>query len=112
MTVTHFAILEDKGGEVLCLHLRGELDIASVPALEERLTDLRVQASGQTIRLDLAELEFIDSTGLHALIRAMNDASANGWRLQIDREMSPQVERVLRLVGIERLIGGFDSDGQ
>jgi anti-sigma B factor antagonist len=110
MMLSCFTVRESQTGDLLCLHLTGELDLASVPMLEDRLSSLHLHGSGRTVRLDLSDLEFMDSTGLHALIRAMNDASANGWRLQINRDMSPQVERVLKLVHFERLIPGYDSD--
>jgi hypothetical protein len=42
----------------------------------------------------------------------MNDASADGWRLQIDRHVAPQAMRMFELVALDRLIPGFDSNGR
>ena len=108
MTVSNFAILESQEADCLRLRLTGEFDIASVPVLEDRLS--RSRTSGVAVRLDLSELDFIDSSGLHALIQAMNDASANGWRLQIDRNVAPQAMRVFEVVALDRRIPGFDSN--
>jgi anti-anti-sigma factor len=110
MTVSNFAILERQEGDRLRLLLTGELDIASVPALKDRLSGLRDCAVA--VRVDLSKLAFIDSGGIHALIEAMNDARANGWRLQIDRDVPPQAMRVFELTGLDRLIPGFDSNGR
>jgi anti-anti-sigma factor len=110
MTASNFAIRESQEGDFLRLLLKGELDIASAPALEDRLSGLR--DSELPVRLDLSKLDFIDSGGLHALIQAMNDASANGWRLQIDRDVAPQAMRFFALVGLDRLIPGFDSNAR
>ena len=110
MTVSDFAILESQDGDWLRLRLTGEFDIASVPVLEARLS--RSRTSGVAVRLDLSKLDFIDSTGLHALIRAMNEASADGWRLEIDRDVAAQALRVFELTGVDRLIPGFDSEGR
>jgi anti-anti-sigma factor len=110
MTVSNFAILESQEGDWLRLLLTGELDIAAAPLLEDRISGLR--DSTVPVRLDLSKLDFIDSRGLHALIQAMNDASANGWRLEIDRDVAPQAMRVFELVGLDRLIPGFDSNGR
>ena len=104
------AILESQEGDGLRLLLTGELDIVSVSLLEDRLSGLR--DSGVAVRLDLSKLDFIDSGGLHALIQAMNDASADGWRLQIDRDVAPQAMRVFELLALDRLIPGFDSNGR
>jgi ABC-type transporter Mla MlaB component len=49
------------------LRLIGELDLASAPALTEALTS--IDGDGQ-LTLDLSELTFIDSTGLHAILQA------------------------------------------
>ena len=96
MTQPYFDILEkhDPGG--LRLSLQGELDFASTRQLDERLTSLR--AKKRAVRLDLSQLEFIDSTGLHLLIRAVGDARSNGWKLEIDPEISQSVERLFKLV--------------
>ena len=107
---SNFAILETESDHAVRLHLTGDLDIASVPSLDERLAQAR--AGDLSVCLDLSELDFIDSTGLHALIRAIDDANSNGWRLQIDRAMPPQVMRLLQLVHFERLIPGYDSDAR
>lgn len=108
MSVTCFGILERQESGRLHLALTGELDIASVPALKARLSEL--SADKTAIRMDLSRLEFIDSAGLHLLIRAIDEAESNGWRLQIDRAVTSQVRRLFELVHLERVIPGYDSD--
>jgi anti-anti-sigma factor len=110
MVASNFAILESQEGDCLRLLLTGELDIASAPVLEDHLAGLR--ASELAVRLDLSKLDFIDSGGLRGVIQAMNDARADGWRLQIDREVAPQAMRLFELLDLDRLIPGFDSDGR
>jgi len=92
----HFEILEDRDHGELRLTLQGELDFASTPLLDDRLTRLRAKRRG--VRLDLSELEFIDSTGLHLLIRSLGEARTNGWGFQIEPEVSPAVARLFKLV--------------
>src|SRR5687768_1490211 len=60
----------------LLLALVGELDLATVPALGERLQS--ASASREAVVLDLAELEFMDSAGLRLLLEATADASRDG----------------------------------
>jgi anti-anti-sigma factor len=96
MTQPYFDILESRDQGGLRLSLRGELDFASTRVLDDRLTRLR--AKKRAVRLDLSELEFIDSTGLHLLIRSLGDARSNEWSLQIEPEVSPMVQRLFRLV--------------
>ena len=84
------------------LLVTGELDLVTAPELEERLNQLR--GEHQAVVLDLSQLEFMDSTGLHVLVRAFNDASSDGWHLEVDRELSPQVRRLFQLANVGRMI--------
>ena len=58
----------EPAGGVRTLRPTGELDIATAPELERVLE--RPRAAGDRVVLDLAELEFIDSTGLRVIVRA------------------------------------------
>lgn len=95
MTEPYFEIREAQVDGELRLSLRGELDFASTQLLEDRITRLR--AKRRPVRLDLSKLEFIDSTGLRLLIRAVGDARTNGWQLQIDPQLADTVSRLFKL---------------
>jgi anti-sigma B factor antagonist len=99
---TPFGIHESRVGESMLLRLTGELDLASAPTLEYRLEALRNQ--GRSVRLDLSRLEFIDSTGIHVLVRAFSSTNTNGWAFQIDPDISPPVMRVLEIVNLDHLV--------
>jgi anti-sigma B factor antagonist len=88
--------------------LTGELDLASAPDLEYRLARLR--ARKQPVTLNLSKLEFIDSTGLHLLIGEIGDARANDWKLRLERDLSPQVMRLFKLVYVEHLVFDGETD--
>jgi anti-sigma B factor antagonist len=85
------------------LVLQGELDIATAPELSAMLSRLRAHL--HPVVLDLAEVTFMDSTGLTILMDAWIDAERDGWSFSI-RAASPAVRRVVALAGVERLIGG------
>ena len=86
------------------LSLTGELDLLSSPVLDHRLASLR--AARSPVRLDLSKLEFIDSTGLHLLVRTVGEARLKGWELAIDPDVSDPVRSAFRLVHLDRFIGG------
>ena len=75
--------------------LIGELDIGSAAELDEALLDAERSGAG-TIRVDLRQLEFLDSTGLRAILAAQLRASVDGSRLVI----VPGPERVQRLFAL------------
>lgn len=64
------------------------------------------------MRLDLSGLEFIDSSGIHLLVRAFNDARADSWALEMDPNLSRQVALTLRLAKVERIVTGHPSNGE
>jgi anti-sigma B factor antagonist len=63
------------------IRLAGELDLHTVPQLRQAV-DAHAR-SGQTMIIDLRELEFIDSMGLAALVRIRHRALARDARLQL-----------------------------
>jgi anti-anti-sigma factor len=83
--------------------VHGELDIATAPELRRLLEGLRLRH--HAVVLDLAEVTFIDSTGLSALMDAWSESARNGWAFSI-RRASPAVRRVVELTGLEQVLGG------
>lgn len=81
------------------MRLRGELDLASAPALGERLAWFCER--GEAVLLDLDELDFIDMSGLRVVMAASEVARRDGWSLAITPG-SPQFRRLIGLVDLER----------
>jgi anti-sigma B factor antagonist len=74
----------ERDGDMHAITLSGELDIAGAPELEAEL--LRAEAGdARTIMLDLAGLEFIDSTGLRVVLNAHVRSQADSGRLVLLR---------------------------
>jgi anti-anti-sigma factor len=86
------------GSDKMRLVLSGELDLAVAAMLGDRLRQLR--KAGQDVRLDLGELEFIDSSGLRELIIALEESRSDGWRLDIDPQVSKAVQRTIEMAGL------------
>jgi anti-sigma B factor antagonist len=82
----------------IVLALSGELDISTVPALEQRLSEVN-GAHGARLLVDLSELQFIDSTGIAAIIRAQASADERGYKLTLRRGTS-QIQRLFDITGI------------
>jgi anti-sigma B factor antagonist len=78
------------------VHVAGELDIATTPQLERTLHDS--QSHARLVVLDLRELAFIDSCGVHAVVNASIRARQAGRRLVLVRVPS-NVHRLLTLAG-------------
>jgi anti-anti-sigma factor len=84
------------------VEVKGEIDLATAPHLDEVLSGL----SAPQLVIDLQGVDFIDSTGLHSLIkaRARHDG---GRRIRlVVRRPSP----VIRLLELADVTNGFIVD--
>lgn len=90
----------ENGGHVV-VELRGELDLADAAGVAAALA--AVAAREPQIIVDLAALEFIDSSGVAALARGRKQARRAGG----DLLLAAPAPRVLRILTITRLIDAF-----
>lgn len=81
------------------LFLRGELDLANAETVEQVLQGALAESSCSRLVLDMSELEFIDSTGIAILVRALNNEAAPA-KLRCVPSRFPAVTRVLELTGV------------
>lgn len=77
---------ESHEGEQGRLTLSGELDIATVPLLQEAVADM-LQAGVRQLTIDLRPLSFLDSSGLREFISLRDRAEAERWRLALIRPL-------------------------
>ena len=82
--------------------LSGDLDLARADALGERLTALAVQTPGD-VHVDLAELRFLGSTGIRALLSVHADLADHGRRLVL-RNVQGVPLRALALTGLSETL--------
>jgi anti-sigma B factor antagonist len=97
----HLVLESEPQDGALVIALYGELDLASTPLLEQGLLDAEAARVPRLV-IDLSGLEFIDSTGLHALIRAHERARESDQELLLVR--GPRaVQRLFELTGAARV---------
>jgi anti-sigma B factor antagonist len=94
-------------GEAAVIVVRGELDLASSPALEEQFEQLWGSET-KLLVLDLRELEFMDSTGLSIIVNAHQRLAEDGRELTLVRGPQ-QVQRLLDLTGVAERLRLVDS---
>jgi anti-anti-sigma factor len=93
-----FAVQTHITGRTVRLALSGELDLVSSSALEQAMAELPA-SDIESLVIDLRGLEFMDSTGLHVLLRAQQQASDLGRRFALVRGPD-QVQRLFDLTGL------------
>jgi anti-sigma B factor antagonist len=80
----------------------GDLDIASAPAFKQIVGDL-MGTGIRHVEIDLGQTEFIDSSGLGALLWADRRLSAVGGDLEVTHAEGP-IARTFTLAGLDSLI--------
>jgi anti-sigma B factor antagonist len=95
------------GGSIVVVTAPVEIDPVSGPAFDEALAAVSAESD---LRVDCSVVEFMDSTGLRALVVARNRLVAAGGSLVVT---SPSVaaRRVLELGGLDELIDGHEDTG-
>lgn len=81
----------------VCVAAAGEIDISSVDVLKHALaTEV---TNGERVLLDLSAVTFIDSTGLAAIIGALNDSRETGAEIETSSDLPEQARRLFELTG-------------
>jgi anti-sigma B factor antagonist len=94
-------------GGLAVLRLDGELDLASAPLLESEV-QAAMADDPAAIALDLRGLEFIDSTGLRAILSLDERCAGRGLMFALVRG-SEQVERLLSMTRVAEHLQIVDS---
>ena len=85
----------------------GRLNMVRAPKLREVVAEV-VAAGHHHLVLDMAGIEFVDSSGLGALVGCLKAARQAGGDLRI-ANVGPQVRMVLQLTGMDRVLTPYDS---
>ncbi len=86
-------------GERIVFRLAGELDLASVPTLEHAVENATLEHATEIV-LDLRGLEFIDSTGLRAILLQDKRSAERGQTFALVRG-SEQVQRLMDVTHVD-----------
>ena len=82
---------------------RGELDIDTAPDLREQLRGVIDGNPGAAVQVDLADVSFMDSTGLAVLLFGLRRSTESGGSLCV-LNASPRVQKLLDITGTVRLL--------
>src|SRR5437763_8992646 len=92
-----FGINTIKRGDTIVLLVEGEVDIATAPVLEQRLTEAEA-GDAPIVIVDLDAVTFMDSTGLQVLVGHVM-SEKDGKRLRLTRG-SAQVQLLFTVSGM------------
>ena len=90
----NFRVDVEDDGTLLVLRLHGELDLMTVPTVEEKVAR---HGARRAVVVDLRDLEFMDSSGLRMIIELRNRADGTAVAFVAPGE---RVGRVLDMTGV------------
>ncbi|MBB1023133.1 MULTISPECIES: STAS domain-containing protein [unclassified Dietzia] len=96
-----------EAGTAVVVQPTGRLNMVAAPGLRDQLREL-VDGGSRRVVVDLSATEFIDSSGLGALISGLKAARQAGGDLRIAAP-NAQVTSVLKLTRLDRVLTAHES---
>lgn len=89
-------------GDDLCLTVSGRIDAITAPSLEAELKSAAAKG-GAAVVVDFADVDYVSSAGLRALLVGAKSLAGQGRKLVIAR-VRDDVLDVIRLTGFDRIL--------
>ena len=96
-------------GDVTVLHLTGSIRLGAETQKLRTLIHETLESGKRNILLNMAEVVYLDSSGLGELVAAFTTASRHGGSLKM-MKLSPRVQDVVQLTKVFRVIEVFDDE--
>jgi anti-sigma B factor antagonist len=94
-------------GQRTVIGAEGEIDLVTAQRLEQAADDALDQGT-HDLWIDLSDVEFIDSTGIHALLQVRSRVEALNRRLAIICPVGP-IRRAFGLTGLDEALPLYTS---
>ncbi len=95
-------------GGVAVVNVEGEVDLHGTPRLRESLTEL-VRPANAKVVVNLARVNYIDSSGLGVLVGAMKAAGKSGGKLVL-AGLTREVRTVFELTRLSRFFDIYEDE--
>lgn len=96
-------------GNVIVLHLQGPITLGDGTRKLRALIQEKLQAGKKNIVLNLAEVYYIDSSGLGELVAAYTTTNRNGGALKL-MKLSPRVKDLAQLTKVYQIFEIFNDE--
>ncbi|WP_100012752.1 STAS domain-containing protein [Lentibacillus sediminis] len=93
-------VVDESGKSIV--HLSGEIDTYTAPDLRTALLPL-TKTEGELVEVDLAKVNYMDSTGLGVFISALKSTKENDSSMQLVN-IQDSVRRLFRITGLDEVI--------
>jgi anti-sigma B factor antagonist len=94
-------------GDQAIMSVAGEIDLYTAPRLHSELMSALAASTPLRLTVDMAGVEFCDSTGMNVLLAAQRRARESGGDLQL-ASPRPAIRKVLQVTGLESVFTVLD----
>jgi anti-sigma B factor antagonist len=94
-------------GDQAIMSVAGEIDLYTAPRLHSELMSALAASAPLRLTVDMAGVEFCDSTGMNVLLAAQRRARESGGDLQL-ASPRPAIRKVLQVTGLESVFTVLD----
>lgn len=94
-------------GDCAVLQVTGEVDVYTAPMLREQMRDLAAKGAVHLIA-DLGQVDFLDSTGLGALVGGLKRLREAGGSLALVIS-APRILRIFQITGLTKVLAAQRS---
>lgn len=84
------------------LRLEGSINASSKKVFEERIIDFCHSSTKNTVMIDMAQVNFVDSSGLMVLVKALRLLESMERRLILS-QLQPSVQMIFEITGLENI---------
>jgi anti-anti-sigma factor len=99
--------VEQREDAITRITLDGRLDLQGTREIDQKLAHA-TSTGAMNVVIDLSLVSFIASNGIHSLVTAARAQAARGGRVVLVRPR-PMVQRVLEILGIEKVVPVYDD---
>lgn len=95
-------------GSVPIIDLSGEVDAYTSARFREAMVDL-IETGAANLIVSMMKVEYIDSSGLGALVGGLKRSTERGGRIVIVCD-NPQIKKVFEITGLEKVFPLYDVE--
>ena len=103
----HVQVNSERLGAATVVHTAGELDLHTAATLQAEL-EAAVAAQATLVVVDLAAVDFMDSTGLSAIVAAVAGVREYGGEVRVVTA-TPKITKVFTLTGVDQQVSMYDT---
>jgi len=101
-------IVVRKNSDISIIELSGEVDAYTSARFREVMVEI-IEDGGANLIVSMRKVEYIDSSGLGALVGGLKRASERNGRILIVCDQ-PQVRKVFEITGLEKVFPLYDEE--